>query len=113
MLKRFFWVLWIFVMSCFFMAADSCENSDDRTDISGKEEGVYQCSSDADCIAVSEDCCDCRHGGKQKAMSLSAAKEWNKKLIAECLDIVCIQVISSDPSCQQKPKCIAGKCKLK
>ncbi len=72
----------------------------------------YSCSQDSDCVLVKADCCGCSAGGKAAAINKNFEKEWGEKLSKECQGIKCLDVLSNDPSCFKKPKCIDNKCAL-
>ncbi|MBI3413154.1 MAG: hypothetical protein HY051_03680 [Candidatus Aenigmarchaeota archaeon] len=78
----------------------------------GKNENVYLCNYDSDCISAGQGCCDCNMGGKATAINKNYESLWNSKISSECGQRACRAVISNDPSCYAKPKCVSGLCKL-
>jgi hypothetical protein len=70
------------------------------------------CKTDADCVAVSDDCCPCSQGGKQHAIPKKDRAAYEKDLKKRCTDTACTEVMSEDPTCTQKPFCAAGICEL-
>lgn len=76
------------------------------------EQQVNTCSKDDDCIIFKVDCCDCNQGGKHQAIPKSQLEEQTSKLLVDCEEVVCLQMISQDPSCKQKAGCKSGKCVL-
>lgn len=83
------------------------------SETTAKEHALLNCQNDNDCVAVKEDCCGCRQGGKQKAINKHEANNYMNELNAQCGDMACIQMISNDPSCGADPICLDGKCALK
>lgn len=73
-----------------------------------EEIDFYACEKDSDCISVKADCCGCTAGGAAISINIKYRQEWNKKL--NCAGIMCPAVMSDDPSCSQKPKCINNSC---
>jgi len=72
----------------------------------------YSCTGDSDCVKATDGCCGCTQGGKMTSINKKYSNEWNLKLSKECSEIVCLTVISNDPSCNQNPKCVSGECVL-
>jgi hypothetical protein len=70
------------------------------------------CKTDADCVAVIDDCCSCSEGGKQHAIPKKELATYEKERKARCKGTMCTEVMSQDPSCSQKPFCGAGICEL-
>jgi hypothetical protein len=72
--------------------------------------GKPECKKADDCAAVPEECCTCAQGGKLRAVPKAAAA----KIASDCkkAQMMCAQVMSSDPSCTMKPACVAGRCTL-
>jgi hypothetical protein len=71
-----------------------------------------ECKVDADCVAVADDCCSCNEGGKQRAILKKDQAAYEKDRKKRCAETACIEVMSQDPSCSQKPFCGAGICEL-
>jgi hypothetical protein len=70
------------------------------------------CKVDSDCVLVSEDCCSCSQGGKQRAIPKKQKSAYEKDLKKRCADTACTEAVSTDPSCSQQPICGAGICEL-
>ncbi len=70
------------------------------------------CASDSDCTVVPDGCCDCENGGRQVAVSVDQAREQLATNQESCKNVSCPAVISTDPSCQQAPRCSRGLCVL-
>ena len=70
------------------------------------------CKTDKDCVLVAEDCCPCSQGGKQRAIPKKERDAYEKDRKKRCADSACIEQMSTDPSCSQKPFCGAGICEL-
>jgi hypothetical protein len=71
------------------------------------------CKRNAECMIVDADCCGCHHGGKQKAISVYDYESWKAHQDSVCVEKMCTQVISQDPSCSMSNAiCMNGKCVL-
>ena len=70
------------------------------------------CKTDADCVAVPDDCCSCNMGGKQRAIPKKQKADYEKDRKKRCADTSCTAMMSEDPSCAQRPFCGAGICEL-
>ena len=73
---------------------------------------AVECKQDSDCVAVSDDCCSCNQGGKQRAIPKKDQALYEKERHKRCGGTACTDVMSQDPSCAQKPFC-AGKSRRK
>jgi hypothetical protein len=107
-------VLWIFLASI-MMGAHSCGKKDPPLthEIPSDHKPQKQkgeCNKNTDCVAIKVDCCDCNQGGKLRAVPKSVMKHELEKLLIECSDVVCLQMISQEPSCKQKAVCRSGHC---
>lgn len=91
-------------------ACDKVVQSGSET--AAKEHVAQVCKSADDCVVVKEDCCGCSQGGKAKAVAKSQVKGWISTLDGRCGDIMCMQVISNDPSCNKAATCQDGHCVL-
>jgi hypothetical protein len=74
--------------------------------------GSADCKKDADCVAVIDDCCPCSQGGKQRAIPKKTQASYEKDRHKRCEGTACTEVMSQDPTCEQKPFCAAGICEL-
>lgn len=70
------------------------------------------CKTDKDCVAVSDDCCSCTQGGKQRAIPKKQKDVYDKDRKKRCADTSCMEMMSTDPTCTQEPVCNAGICEL-
>ena len=71
---------------------------------------MYSCVQDSDCIKIAEDCCDCSNGGKAITINKDFKEQYEADL--DCEEIVCLTVMSNDPSCFAEPKCVNNECEL-
>src|SRR5580700_9917603 len=69
------------------------------------------CQNDEDCLAIKADCCGCRQGGTQKAIAKATLEQELKAINKRCEGTMCIQAISTSPSCAQSPVCRSGTCR--
>jgi hypothetical protein len=70
------------------------------------------CKTDKDCVLVADDCCSCAQGGKQHAIPKKGKDAYEKDRKKRCADSACTDMVSTDPSCSQRPFCGAGICEL-
>ncbi|HIH17864.1 MAG TPA: hypothetical protein HA282_01555 [Nanoarchaeota archaeon] len=77
-----------------------------------KDDEIYLCKEDRECISISPGCCGCGSGGEAITINRDYLNYWRNKLSAECEDMLCTAVISDHWTCYAKPKCIGGKCQL-
>lgn len=70
------------------------------------------CKTDKDCVLVPDDCCSCAEGGKQRAIPKKQKDSYEKERKKRCGETACIEAVSTDPSCSQRPFCGAGICEL-
>jgi hypothetical protein len=70
------------------------------------------CKTDKDCVLVADDCCSCAEGGKQRAIPKKQKDAYEKERKKRCGDTACTEMVSTDPSCSQRPFCGAGICEL-
>ncbi len=80
--------------------------------IKEKQIDFYSCSQDSDCVSVKAGCCGCNAGGTNISINKNYKKEWESKLLEECKNLFCPAVMSDDPSCFAKPRCVGNKCVL-
>jgi len=74
--------------------------------------GSADCKTDADCTVVPDDCCSCNQGGKQHAIPKKQQAAYEKDRKKRCAESECIEMMSQDPTCAQRPFCAAGICEL-
>jgi hypothetical protein len=74
--------------------------------------GAADCKTDADCVIVTDDCCPCSEGGKQRAIPKKERAAYEKARHKRCQGTMCTEAISQDPSCSQRAMCGAGICEL-
>jgi hypothetical protein len=82
-----------------------------KTKGKGKADTV-DCKTDKDCVAVTDECCSCNQGGKQRAIPKKQMEAYEKDRKKRCTDAACTEMMSTDPSCSQQPFCAAGICEL-
>ena len=70
------------------------------------------CKTDKDCVLVPDDCCPCSQGGKQRAIPKKDQASYEKDRKKRCEGTACIEVMSQDATCAQRPFCAAGICEL-
>jgi hypothetical protein len=70
------------------------------------------CKKDTDCVMVPDDCCPCSQGGKQRAIPKKQRDAYEKDRKKRCADAACTEMMSTDPSCNARPLCLAGICEL-
>lgn len=69
-----------------------------------------ECKAAADCVLVPLDCCDCANGGKQHAIAKKHAAADKASRAERCKTTACTMMLSTDPSCGQRPDCVDGAC---
>ena len=71
------------------------------------------CKTDKDCVLVTDECCSCAEGGKQRAIPKKQKDTYENDRKKRCKDTACTEMVSTDPSCsQQHVFCGAGICEL-
>jgi hypothetical protein len=65
------------------------------------------CTTTDDCELV-EACCGCTAGGKKIAIRKDAVAGYTASREQRCGDVMCPQVISTDPSCDSEAVCGSG-----
>jgi hypothetical protein len=70
------------------------------------------CKTDADCVVVTDDCCPCSEGGKQRAIPKKERAAYEKDRRKRCQGTMCTEAFSQDASCSQRAMCGAGICEL-
>jgi hypothetical protein len=71
------------------------------------------CKAASDCVLVTDGCCGCNEGGKQRAIPARAREAYEKKRKALCRSTMCPALMSEDPSCLSgQAVCKEGKCAL-
>jgi hypothetical protein len=91
-------------------AADLAVVAADKTTPTKRKPAAAECKHAADCVVVPAECCDCANGGKQHAIAkkeLAAAKTARAE---RCKGKMCTMMMSTDPSCGQRPDCVDGAC---
>jgi len=71
------------------------------------------CQKDADCVAVSADCCDCANGGRLRAVLKREEEQLTAQKHKACKDVMCTMMASTDPTCGKRPACLEGHCALR
>jgi hypothetical protein len=71
---------------------------------------VAECADDTDCILVTDGCCGCHEGGKQRALPRKAREAYEKKRQAICKKTMCPQLMSEDQSCLGHAVCKEKVC---
>jgi hypothetical protein len=73
-----------------------------------------ECQKNEDCVLVTDGCCGCHEGGKQRAIPGRAKAAYEKKRKSICRDTACPALMSDDPSCLAgEAVCKEGTCKLR
>lgn len=111
-------IIFIYVALLLFLGANkNCENSTESLEqsqlLAKENELALGCKNDEDCDAIAIGCCDCRRGGKQKAILKSKIVNELKALEVKCADVMCAQMISKDESCKKSAACSNNICVLK
>jgi hypothetical protein len=73
---------------------------------------VVECQQDTDCMLVTDGCCSCSEGGKQRALPRKARDAYEKKRQAICKSTMCPQIMSEDQSCLGRAICKEKVCVL-
>jgi hypothetical protein len=71
-----------------------------------------ECHDDTDCVLVTDGCCGCNEGGKQRAVPKRARDNYEKKRRAICKSTMCPQLMSEDKTCEARAVCKAKVCAL-
>jgi hypothetical protein len=71
-----------------------------------------ECHEDADCVLVTDGCCSCNEGGKQRAIPKNARDAYEKKRQGMCKKTMCPQLMSEDQSCVGRAVCKEKTCAL-
>jgi hypothetical protein len=64
-----------------------------------------ECQDDTDCVLVTDGCCGCNEGGKQRVIPRKARDAYEKKRGALCKNTMCPQLMSEHPSCVGRAVC--------
>ena len=67
-------------------------------------EPATSCTTSDDCDLV-DACCGCNAGGKRIAIRKDAVAGFQASRDQRCADVVCAQMISTDPSCDAEAIC--------
>lgn len=78
--------------------------------IPADNDSIYSCEKDSDCVPVDNNCCSCNSGGKATFINQKYVSYWENQKKNECSRVMCIQVISDDPSCYGIPICTNNRC---
>ncbi|HEX7837994.1 MAG TPA: hypothetical protein VF469_11055 [Kofleriaceae bacterium] len=70
-------------------------------------EPADRCTTADDCELV-DACCGCNAGGKRIAIRKDAVAGFEASRAQRCADVMCAQVISTDPSCDAEAICGSG-----
>jgi hypothetical protein len=71
-----------------------------------------ECHDDTDCVLVTDGCCGCNEGGKQRALPKKAREGYEKKRQAICKKTMCPQLMSEDKTCEARAVCKDKVCAL-
>jgi hypothetical protein len=71
-----------------------------------------ECQSDTDCVLVTDGCCGCNEGGKQRAIPRRARDKYEKKRQSICKKTMCPQLMSEDQTCVSRAVCKEKTCAL-
>jgi hypothetical protein len=71
-----------------------------------------ECHDDTDCVLVTDGCCGCNEGGKQRALPKNARDNYEKKRHAMCKSTMCPQLMSEDKTCEARAVCKDKLCAL-
>jgi hypothetical protein len=71
-----------------------------------------ECQADTDCVLVTDGCCGCNEGGKQRAIPKRARDAYEKKRKAICKNNMCPQLMSEDATCVGRAVCKEKTCAL-
>ncbi len=74
---------------------------------------TVECKKDDDCVVVTDGCCGCNEGGKQRAIPATARDGYEKKRRVLCRKTLCPALMSEDTSClSARAVCKEAKCLL-
>jgi hypothetical protein len=71
-----------------------------------------ECQDDTDCVLVTDGCCGCNEGGKQRVVPKKARENYEKKRQAICKKTMCPQLMSEDKTCEARAVCKNKVCAL-
>ena len=71
-----------------------------------------ECHEDTDCVLVTDGCCGCSEGGKQRAIPKKAREGYEKKRQGICKKTMCPQLMSEDATCESRAVCKEKVCAL-
>jgi hypothetical protein len=77
-----------------------------------KAADTAECHQDTDCVLVTDGCCGCSEGGKQRAVPRKARDGYEKKRQKICKETMCPQLMSEDASCLARAVCKEKTCAL-
>jgi len=78
----------------------------------GEKGKAAECKVAADCVVMPVDCCDCANGGKQHSVPKKQAAALKAAHAEKCKAALCTMMLSTDPSCGQRPDCVDGACEM-
>jgi len=73
---------------------------------------IRTCNTAADCVRVKADCCGCTMSGQAAALNRKYEPDWQSTLKQKCVNIACLQALSSHWTCFADIKCVKNKCTL-
>ncbi|MBU1939132.1 hypothetical protein KKH30_00025 [Candidatus Micrarchaeota archaeon] len=73
---------------------------------------VFECETDADCINIRDQCCDCNHSGTNTSINRDYEQCWLDYVNTQfnCSHAFCKAMPSRDESCFSVPACTNGLC---
>src|SRR5256885_481047 len=77
-----------------------------------KAANTAECHEDTDCVLVTDGCCGCSTGGKQRAIPKKARDNYEKKRQSICKKTMCPQLMSEDQTCVGHAVCKEKTCAL-
>lgn len=105
---------WLVIAAGTFVGVEAGLAGDKKPADRGKESrpAPAECQTDSDCVLMTDGCCGCNEGGKQKAVPKNASEKLEKKRKSGCKQSMCTQMISHDASCSARAVCKENRCAL-
>jgi hypothetical protein len=107
---------WVIALCAFFLAGAVLGTSVEGKPRRGKGKRALagdMCRTDVDCALVTDGCCSCNEGGKQRAVAAKSRRAYEKRRREVCKQIMCPALMSEDPSCvAPRAVCKDGICAL-